>query len=80
MTTNELWIEYDRLCDLAEAAAQTDPLASYNWVARLIEARQKAVASEFVDMIDKSRTMGDIYPYVSADVADSLIERGGRNE
>ena len=49
MTTNELWIEYDRLCDLAEKAAQVDPLASYNWAERLQAARELAVASEADD-------------------------------
>jgi hypothetical protein len=49
MTTNELWIEYDRLCDLAELAAQTDPLASYKWAERLQAARELAVASEADD-------------------------------
>ena len=46
MTTDELWKEYDRLCDEAEAAANIDPMASSKWAAILAAARNAAVESE----------------------------------
>lgn len=76
MDSQQAWIEYDQLCELAQAAAEHDPDASAKWAARLKEARELATMIEHVERFDKCRAMGDLYPYVSADVVDALIERG----
>lgn len=62
--TRELWIEYDRLCDLAETAAQTDPMASHNWAERLQAARSKAVAAENAEHLASDPN----YPYRVCDI------------
>jgi hypothetical protein len=80
MNSIDLWKEYDELCELAEAAGQHDPMASATWEPRLREARETAVLVERLEFQEKNVLAGHVYDYpmVSADVADSLIERGGR--
>jgi hypothetical protein len=74
MTSDELWREYLALCDLAEAAAEYDTMASSQWAARLEAARDEAIKADQIEQMDKRRVLG---MDVSADLVDSVLEHGG---
>lgn len=78
-TSQELWQEYNRLCDLAERASENDPDANATWAPILEHARNEAVFVERLEMQEHCMLTGTVYnyPWISSDMADNLIERGG---